>query len=283
MKSFLSPGRSQKIMNSVLIFSGVLTISVLVIILAFILIEGLPAINLEFIFGSVKDQGRSGGILPIIVSSLYVTLISVLIAAPLGVGAAIYVVEYAENRKLVNVIRFGAETLASIPSIVFGLFGFAFFVMFLKMGWSVFSAGLVLAIMAIPTIFQVVEVSLRSVPSTYKEGSYGLGATKWQTICNVILPAAIPGIVTGIILAMTRAISEAAAVMYTVGSSVSMPISMFDPGRPLPLHLYILATEGISLQNAFATAAVLVIIVMVITFLTNYFTQRYQNKMMGNL
>lgn len=283
MKSFLSPGRSQKIMNSVLIFSGLLTISVLVIILAFILIEGLPAINLEFIFGSVKDQGRSGGILPIIVSSLYVTLISVLIAAPLGVGAAIYVVEYAENRKLVNVIRFGAETLASIPSIVFGLFGFAFFVMFLKMGWSVFSAGLVLAIMAIPTIFQVVEVSLRSVPSTYKEGSYGLGATKWQTICNVILPAAIPGIVTGIILAMTRAISEAAAVMYTVGSSVSMPISMFDPGRPLPLHLYILATEGISLQNAFATAAVLVIIVMVITFLTNYFTQRYQNKMMGNL
>jgi len=283
MKSFLSPGRSHKIMNSVLIFSGVLTISVLVIILAFILIEGLPAINLEFIFGSVKDQGRSGGILPIIVSSLYVTLISVLIAAPLGVGAAIYVVEYAENRKLVNIIRFGAETLASIPSIVFGLFGFAFFVMFLKMGWSVFSAGLVLAIMAIPTIFQVVEVSLRSVPSTYKEGSYGLGATKWQTICNVILPAAIPGIVTGIILAMTRAISEAAAVMYTVGSSVSMPISMFDPGRPLPLHLYILATEGISLQNAFATAAVLVIIVMVITFLTNYFTQRYQNKMMGNL
>ena len=283
MKSFLSPGRSHKIMNSVLIFSTVLTISVLVIILAFILIEGLPAINLEFIFGSVKDQGRSGGILPIIISSLYVTLISVLIAAPLGVGAAIYVVEYAENRKLVNIIRFGAETLASIPSIVFGLFGFAFFVMFLKMGWSVFSAGLVLAIMAIPTIFQVVEVSLRSVPNTYKEGSYGLGATKWQTICNVILPAAIPGIVTGIILAMTRAISEAAAVMYTVGSSVSMPISMFDPGRPLPLHLYILATEGISLKNAFATAAVLVIIVMVITFLTNYFTQRYQNKMMGNL
>ncbi len=283
MKSFLSPGRSHKIMNSVLIFSGVLTISVLVIILAFILIEGLPAINLEFIFGSVKDQGRSGGIFPVIVSSLYVTLISVLIAAPLGVGAAIYVVEYAENSKLVNIIRFGAETLASIPSIVFGLFGFAFFVMFLKMGWSVFSAGLVLAIMAIPTIFQVVEVSLRSVPSTYKEGSYGLGATKWQTICNVILPAAIPGIVTGIILAMTRAISEAAAVMYTVGSSVSIPISMFDPGRPLPLHLYIMATEGISLQNAFATAAVLVIIVMVITFLTNYFTQRYQNKMMGNL
>ena len=281
MKSIISPITSHKIMNSVFILSGIITISVLVIILVYILIEGLPAMDLEFILGEVKDQGKSGGILPVIVSSLYVTLISILIAAPLGVGAAIYVVEYAGNRKIVNVIRFGAETLASIPSNVFGLFGYAFFVMFLKLGWSIFSASLVLAIMAIPTIFQVVEVSLRSVPSIYKEGSYGLGATKWQTIYNVILPAALPGIVTGIILAMTRAISEAAAVMYTVGSSVSMPMSMFDPGRPLPLHLYILATEGISLQNAYSTAAVLVIIVLAITFLTNYFTQRYQNKMMG--
>ncbi len=268
-------------MNSILIISGVVTIAILVIMLAYILIKGVPVMNLEFIFGQVENQGRSGGILPMIISSLYVTLISILIATPLGVGAAIYVVEYANNKRLVNVIRFGAEILASIPSIVFGLFGFAFFVMFLKLGWSVFSASLVLAIMAIPTIFQVSEVSLSSVPSIYKEGSYGLGATKWQTIYNVILPAALPGIVTGVILAMTRAISEAAAVMYTVGSSIAIPISMFDPGRPLPLHLYVLATEGISLPNEFGTASVLVIIVLAITFLTNYFTDRYQNKMMG--
>ena len=258
-------------MNSILIISGVVTIAILVIMLAYILIKGVPVMNLEFIFGQVENQGRSGGILPMIISSLYVTLISILI----------YVVEYANNKRLVNVIRFGAEILASIPSIVFGLFGFAFFVMFLKLGWSVFSASLVLAIMAIPTIFQVSEVSLSSVPSIYKEGSYGLGATKWQTIYNVILPAALPGIVTGVILAMTRAISEAAAVMYTVGSSIAIPISMFDPGRPLPLHLYVLATEGISLPNEFGTASVLVIIVLAITFLTNYFTDRYQNKMMG--
>ena len=281
MKSSISAKNSQKIMNSILIISGVVTIAILVIMLAYILIKGVPVMNLEFIFGQVENQGRSGGILPMIISSLYVTLISILIATPLGVGAAIYVVEYANNKRLVNVIRFGAEILASIPSIVFGLFGFAFFVMFLKLGWSVFSASLVLAIMAIPTIFQVSEVSLSSVPSIYKEGSYGLGATKWQTIYNVILPAALPGIVTGVILAMTRAISEAAAVMYTVGSSIAIPISMFDPGRPLPLHLYVLATEGISLPNAFGTASVLVIIVLAITFLTNYFTQRYQNKMMG--
>lgn len=281
MKSFISAKNSQKIMNSILIISGVVTIAILVIMLAYILIKGVPVMNLEFIFGQVENQGRSGGILPMIISSLYVTLISILIATPLGVGAAIYVVEYANNKRLVNVIRFGAEILASIPSIVFGLFGFAFFVMFLKLGWSVFSASLVLAIMAIPTIFQVSEVSLSSVPSIYKEGSYGLGATKWQTIYNVILPAALPGIVTGVILAMTRAISEAAAVMYTVGSSIAIPISMFDPGRSLPLHLYVLATEGISLPNAFGTASVLVIIVLAITFLTNYFTDRYQNKMMG--
>ena len=267
MKSFISAKNSQKIMNSILIISGVVTIAILVIMLAYILIKGVPVMNLEFIFGQVENQGRSGGILPMIISSLYVTLISILIATPLGVGAAIYVVEYANNKRLVNVIRFGAEILASIPSIVFGLFGFAFFVMFLKLGWSVFSASLVLAIMAIPTIFQVSEVSLSSVPSIYKEGSYGLGATKWQTIYNVILPAAL--------------ISEAAAVMYTVGSSIAIPISMFDPGRPLPLHLYVLATEGISLPNEFGTASVLVIIVLAITFLTNYFTDRYQNKMMG--
>ncbi len=278
---FISAKTSQKIMNYIFIFSGILTLVILATILAYIIIKGLPVINLEFIFGQVENQGKSGGIFPMIISSFYVALFSILIAIPLGVGAAIYMVEYANNEKLVKLICFGAETLAAIPSIVFGLFGLAFFVIFLKLGWSIFSASLVLAIMAIPTIFQVSEVSLKSVPNIYKEGSYGLGATKWQTICKVIIPAAIPGIVTGIILAMTRAISEAAAVMYAVGSSVYMPISIFDPGRPLPLHLYVLATEGISLSNAFGTAAVLVIMVLIITFLTNYLTERYRNKIMG--
>lgn len=281
MRGILSVRASQKIMNAVFKLSGVLTISILVIVLAYILFNGLAVMNLDFIFGEVENQGASGGILAMIVSSLYVTFISILIATPLGVGAAVYVVEYAENQRVVGIIRFGAEILASIPSIVFGLFGFEFFVIFMKLGWSVFSASLVLAIMAIPTIFQVSEVSLTAVPPTYREASYGLGASKWQTIRNVILPAAIPGIVTGVILGLTRAISEAAAVMYTVGSSISMPVSMFDPGRPLPLHLYVLATEGISLPHAFGTAAVLVIMVLIITFTTNYLTERYQERMMG--
>lgn len=281
MKSLFSAKTSQKIMNAVFTLSGVVTIAILVIILGYILFKGLPVVNLEFLLSSPVDAGKYGGIFPMIVSSIYVSLIAVLIATPLGVGAAIYMAEYATNKKIVRFIRFGSETLASIPSIVFGLFGLAFFVVFLNLGWCILSGGLVLALMAIPTIFQVSEVTLSSIPQSYKEGSYGLGATKWQTIYLVVLPAALPGIVTGVILAITRAISEAAAVMYAVGSSFSVPISVFDPGRPLPLHLYILATEGISLDNAYGTAAVLVIIVLVITILTNYAVDRYQRKIMG--
>lgn len=279
--NILTPKISQKIMNAIFILSGIATLLILIIILGYILVKGLPVVNLEFLLGEPIDSGESGGIFPMIVSSIYVVLIAAVIATPLGVGAAIYMSEYATNQKIIKFIRFGSETLASIPSIVFGLFGLAFFVVFLQLGWSILSAGLVLAIMAIPTIFQVAEVTLTSIPDSYKEGSYGLGATKWQTIYSVVLPAAIPGIITGVILAMTRAISEAAAVMYAVGSALTVPISIFDPGRPLPLHLYVLATEGISLDNAYGTAAVLVIIVLVLTIITNFVVDRYQRKMMG--
>lgn len=281
MKSFCSPKTSQKIMNGVFILSGVITLLILVTILGYILVKGLPVINFEFLFLSPIDAGREGGIFPMIISSIYVVFIAAIIATPLGVGAAIYMSEYASNQKVIKFIRFGLETLASIPSIVFGLFGLAFFVVFLKLGWCILSGGLVLALMAIPTIFQVAEVTLSSIPNSYKEGGYGLGATKWQVIYSVILPAALPGIITGVILAMTRAISEAAAVMYAVGSAITVPVSIFDPGRPLPLHLYVLATEGVSLQNAYGTAAVLVIIVLVLTITTNLVVDRYQKKIMG--
>lgn len=281
MKSFCSPKTSQKIMNGVFILSGVITLLILVTILGYILVKGLPVINFEFLFSSPIDAGREGGIFPMIISSIYVVFIAAIIATPLGVGAAIYMSEYASNQKVIKFIRLGSETLASIPSIVFGLFGLAFFVVFLKLGWCILSGGLVLALMAIPTIFQVAEVTLSSIPNSYKEGGYGLGATKWQVIYSVILPAALPGIITGVILAMTRAISEAAAVMYAVGYAITVPVSIFDPGRPLPLHLYVLATEGVSLQNAYGTAAVLVIIVLVLTIATNLVVDRYQKKIMG--
>ncbi|MDR2830715.1 MAG: phosphate ABC transporter permease PstA [Methanobrevibacter sp.] len=277
----ISPKIAQKIMNVVFIISGAIIILILIFIVGYILFKGIPVINLEFLISNPTNSGKSGGIFPMIVSSLYVTLVAGLIATPLGIGAATYIAEYSKNSRIVGIIRFGSETLASIPSIVFGLFGMVFFVVFLHLGWSILSGGLVLAIMALPTIFQVSEVAISSIPNSYKEGSYGLGATKWQTIYKVILPAAIPGISTGVILGLTRAISEAAAVMYSVGASFQTPISIFDPGRPLPLHLYMLATEGTSLENAYGTATILVILVLIITIVSNYVINRYQNKIMG--
>ncbi len=277
----ISPKNAQKIMKTVFWASGILTIIILIVIIGYIIIKGMPVINLEFLFADPIDSGKSGGIAPMIVSSIYVTLVAGIVAAPLGVGAAVYLSEYAGETRLVKLIRFGAETLASIPSIVFGLFGLSFFVIFLGMGWSLLSGGLVLALMALPTIFQVAEVSIEAVPRSYREGSLALGATKWETIYRVVLPAAIPGITTGIILGMARAISEAAAILFVVGSALAMPVSIFDPGRPLPLHLYVLATEGISMDNAYGTAAVLVILVLVITVLTNTLVERYRKKMMG--
>ncbi|MCZ3366466.1 MULTISPECIES: phosphate ABC transporter permease PstA [Methanobacterium] len=277
----MSPKMSQRIMKGVFWASGILTVILLLVIIGYILYKGLPVVNMSFIFSNPIDSGKSGGIFPMIVSSLYVTLIAVAVATPLGVGAAVYLSEYAGENNLVKLIRFGAETLASIPSIVYGLFGLAFFVVYLGLGWCVLSGGLILAIMALPTILQVAEVSLEAVPASYREGSLAIGATKWQTIYNVVLPAAVPGITTGVILGLARAISEAAAIMFAVGAALSVPISIFDPARPLPLHLYILATEGISLDNAYGTAAVLVLIVLVITVVTNTLVERYSKKMMG--
>ena len=277
----MSPKMSQRIMKGVFWASGIFTVILLLIIIGYILYKGLPVVNMSFIFSDPIDSGKSGGIFPMIVSSLYVTFVAVIIATPLGVGAAVYLSEYAGENNLVKLIRFGAETLASIPSIVYGLFGLAFFVVYLGLGWCVLSGGLILAIMALPTILQVAEVSLEAVPASYREGSLAIGATKWQTIYNVVLPAAVPGITTGVILGLARAISEAAAILFAVGASLSVPISLFDPARPLPLHLYILATEGISLDNAYGTAAVLVLIVLIITVVTNTLVERYSKKMMG--
>jgi phosphate transport system permease protein len=281
MKRFISPNYAQKIMNGVFWGVGILAILILIVIIGYILYNGLPQFSLEFIFGEPVGSGESGGIWPMIISSFYVTFVALIVATPLGVLAAIWLAEYAGENKLVKSIRFAAETLASIPSIVFGLFGLTFFVVFLQMGFSVLSGGLTLALMAIPTILRTAEVSIEAVPQSYKEGSLALGASKWQTIYRVVLPAAIPGIATGIILGMARAIEETAAILYTVGASLAIPLSIWDPARPLPLHLYILATEGISLPNAYGTAAVLVILILIITVFTNYLVERYTKKMMG--
>lgn len=273
--------QTDKLAKSIFVLSGFFILIILIIIVGFILIRGFSFIDFEFLLSEPIDSGRDGGIFPMILSTIYLISVAALIAVPIGVCSSIYVSEFASNKNLINTIRFVSQVLSAVPSVVFGLFGLAFFVFFLKMGWSILTGSIVLALMAIPTIFQVSEVSLQAIPKSYREGCYAMGASKWQCISSVLLPMAIPGIFTGIILAITRAISEAAAVMYVVGSSLDIPISIFDTGRPLPLHLYILASEGISMDNAYGTAAVLVVLVLFITLFSNCVVNNYQKKLMG--
>lgn len=251
-----------------------LTLAILVLILGFILIKGLPNISLEFLTESPQMMGREGGILPIIVGTIYVTLVSIIIATPIGVAAAVYFSEYAKKGKLINTIRFFTEVLAGIPSIIFGLFGFSFFVVFLGMGWSVLSGGLTLSLMILPTLIRSTEESLKTVPMSYREGSLALGATKWQTVVKVTLPCCKSGVLTGLILGIGRAIGETAAVMLTIGGSMMMPSSIFDATRTMALHLYMLASEGLSEEKTYATAALLIIIVLIINWLANFISSR---------
>jgi phosphate transport system permease protein len=209
-------------------------------------------------------MGRLGGIFPTIVGTLYLTVVALAIAAPFGVGAAIYLTEYAKRGRLTNVLRFGVESLAGVPSIIFGLFGFVAFVIFLGFGWSILSGGLTLALMILPTIIRTSEEAIKTVPRSYREGSLALGATQWQTIRKVVLPSALPGILTGLILGLGRAVGETAAVMLTAGSSLGMPVSIMDPVRTMSIHLYVLAVEGLSLEKAYATATVLIFVILLI-------------------
>ena len=255
-------------------FIAALTLGVLILILGFILVKGVPNISWEFLSEAPTGMGREGGIFPIIVGTIYVTLVSIIIATPIGVAAAIYFSEYAMKGKLINIIRFFTEVLAGIPSIIFGLFGFSFFVVFLGMGWSILAGGLTLSMMILPTLIRSTEESLKTVPMSYREGSLSLGATKWETVRKVVLPCCKSGVLTGLILGIGRAIGETAALMLTIGGSLLMPLSIFDSTRTMALHLYTLASEGLSEEKTYATAALLIVVVLIINSLANYISGR---------
>lgn len=272
---------TQTIMSNVFLLSCIVTFLILAIIVGYILINGLPVLNLEFIMSEVTNSGKSGGIFPMILSSVYLIITTLAISVPISIAGAVYVSEYAVNKTFIKIVNFLCEVLSAVPSIIFGLFGLAFFIFTLKFDWSIFVASCILSLMAIPTIFQISYLSIKSVPDEFRQASICIGATKEQVIKSVILPIALSGIFTGIVLAMTRAISEAAAVMYVAGSSLSTPLSIFDSGRPLPLHLYLLASEGISMENAYGTASVLLIGVFLITLFSNFFINYYQQKLWG--
>jgi phosphate transport system permease protein len=274
----LGPRIEQKVAQAGLWTMTLVTVGVLLFIIFFILRRGLPVLSLEFLTANPADMGKSGGIFSTIVGTAALSFLAILIAAPLGVGTAIYLTEYTWGGPLTRVIRFGAECLAGIPSIIFGLFGFILFVTKLKFGWSILSGGLTLAFMLLPTIIRTSEEAIKSVPPAYRTVSFSLGSTKWQTVTRVVLPSALPGIVTGIVLSVGRSIGETAATIFTAGSALRLPTSIFSSTRTMSVHFYILAREGISMSNAYGTAAVLIIAILGINILTYYLMNRFIKK-----
>uniref|UniRef100_UPI0026379C6B phosphate ABC transporter permease PstA n=1 Tax=Oceanispirochaeta sp. TaxID=2035350 RepID=UPI0026379C6B len=234
----------------------------------------------HFIVEAPARSGQWGGISYIIINTFVLILFTILFSTPLGVMAAIYMVEYAKQGRVLRLLRMGSDTLAGIPSIVFGLFGFIFFVRILGMGIGFISSTLTVTLMVLPTIIRTTEEALKSVPPSLREGSLALGATKLQTIAKVVLPAASPGILTGIILAVGRTVGETAVLIYTLGSNYDLVSGPSSSARVLSLHLYMLFSEAVSFDRTFATAAVLVIIILMTNLTTTRVLKQF-NKNSG--
>jgi phosphate transport system permease protein len=275
---YINPRLEQRIVQTILWLFTSITVFILFFIIFFILKNGLPALSYQFLTTNPADMGKSGGIYSTIIGTIALTLGAILIATPFGVGTAIYLTEYTLESKVTRIIRFGSECLAGIPSIIFGLFGFILFVTKLKFGWSILSGSLTLAFMILPTIIRTSEEAIKSVPYNLREVSFSLGGTKWQTVTKVVLPSALPGIVTGVILSVGRSISETAAVIFTAGSALHIPTSIFSSSRTMAVHFYILAREGISMPNAYGTAAVLIITILIINIIAYRLMHKFIKK-----
>ena len=258
--------------------SACITIGFLCWILWYILSNGLAYVNWSFITDDYTTLSHESGIFPMIISTLYMVLIAIGTAAPLGIMTAIYLTEYSPSQsKLVKTIRFCTESLAGIPSIIYGLFGMTFFVITLGFGYSILAGSLTLSILILPVIIRTTEEALMSVPDSYREGSFALGSSKIYTIWRLILPAAMPGILTSIILSVGRVIGESAPVFLTAGMVARLPESVFDSGRTLTVHLYKLTQELYTQhewQQAYATATVLIVLVLIINLFTKWLAHR---------
>lgn len=247
--------------------SALITVLTLVFIIGYILIKGIPNLSLDLF--QLEYNSENVSMFPSIINTICMTGLSLLIAGPLGILAAVYLVEYAKKgNKLVSVIRITAETLTGIPSIVYGLFGMLFFVTTLKWGFSMLAGAFTLAIMVLPVIMRTTEEALLSVPDMYREASFGLGAGKLRTIFVVILPSAVPGILSGVILSIGRIVGETAALMYTAGTVAELPSSVMSSTRTLSVHMYALSNEGLYINQAYATAVVLLLIVLFINWVS---------------
>jgi len=274
----LSPRTSQTLMKALLWSMTGFTLLILVFIIVDISIKGLPQVTLGFLTQEPVDMGRGGGIFSTIVATAYITLLAIVLAAPFGVGTAIYLTEYTREGWTTRIIRFGSECLAGVPSIILGLFGFVLFVMKLGLGWSVLSGAMTLAVMVLPIIIRTSEEAIKAVPQEYREACYTLGMSQWQTITRIVLPAALPGITTGIMLSVGRSLGETAVLLFTAGAALRTPLSVFDSGRTMAVHFYILAREGISMPNAYGTAAVLVVSILAINLIAYSLMQRMMKR-----
>ena len=255
------------------VLSAVTTIAALIFLILYILVNGIPYINADLFSWTYTSENCS--VVPAAINTVIMAVISLLLAVPFGIGSAIYLVEYAKKgNKLVKVIRVTAETLTGIPSIVYGLFGMLFFVTALKWKFSILAGAFTLAIMILPVILRTTEEALLSVPDSYREGSFGLGAGKLRTIFKIVLPAAVPGILSGVILATGRIVGETAALIYTAGSVAKIPSSVFSSGRTLAVHMYLLANEGLHVNQAYATAVILLILVIAINALSSFIAKK---------
>ena len=259
------------------LLAAALTIAALLFLLVYILVNGIPYLNADLFSWEYTSENVS--VVPAMINTVIMAVISLIFAIPFGIGSAIYLVEYAnKGNKLVKVVRVTAETLTGTPSIVYGLFGMLFFVTALHWRFSILAGACTLAIMVLPVILRTTEEALMAVPDSFREGSFGLGAGKLRTIFKIILPSAVPGILSGVILSIGRIVGETAALMYTAGTVAAIPKSLFSSGRTLAVHMYVLASEGLHVDQAYATAVVLLVLVIVINALSSFLAKKIQKS-----
>lgn len=266
-----------RILRILVYFCAALTLGILAFMLAYILIKGVPYLSPSLF--SFHYTSENCSVVPALANTFLMTLISLLVACPLGIGAAVYLVEYArKGNRFVSVVRLTAETLTGIPSIIYGLFGMLLFVGFLHWGYSLLAGSCTVAVMILPTIMRTTEEALLAVPDSFREGSFGLGAGKLRTVFKVVLPAAVPGILSGVILSAGRVVGETAALIYTAGTVAQIPSSLFASGRTLAVHMYVLSSEGLHTNQAFATAVVLLLAVILINGAAGFAAKKIGKK-----
>lgn len=273
---------TQRFGYALLVLASLLVVIPILFVIGAIVVRGLPAISLEFIFGMPSDGMKAGGIWPAIVGTLLLTAGTAIVAIPIGVGGAIYLAEYARDTTLTRAIRLAIVNLAGIPSVVYGLFGLGLFVLFLNFGTSILAGALTLAIMTLPVIISTAEEALRAVPVEFRTVSASLGGTRWQGISNIVLPQALPGIITGVILGLLRAGGETAPILFTVAAFYlpSLPRSPMDQTMALPYHLYVISTQvpGMPEEIQYGTALVLLVLVLSLNLLASWIRNYYRRK-----